>query len=120
MTSVSNDEATLCVVVDMPDGTTWAVPVYDIAHDRASYMAENETDTARAHEILTEEMEHGLADSDVLLEWVNDAERSDWINIRHNARCVAWAREIAASNPHTHNRHYDDWWLNAVKRLALI
>lgn len=96
------------LIVEMSDGTRWAIPAMAIAKDRAAYLAKRDA-------------ESGLGDYDHIYEeeivWAmsDDYEIRDWASNNMNWEDVSsWATQLKSVPPKV-DYHKD--WVNAPKSL---
>lgn len=90
------------LVVQMPDGSEWEVPVQLIAEDRAVRRAQRdlERDGTPYQETYDEELDYGLSDTDELHDWAKNNMR--WSDVQETAVRIKEAPPV----------DYDEGWCN--------
>jgi len=101
------------LVIDMPDGSRWAVPAHVIAHNRADYYATGayggEPGSDGYNKVYQEEFVYTIGDHGELTEWA--ANQMNWDDVKDRAlRCVI--------NPKPAD--YQEGWMNGEKRIRML
>jgi hypothetical protein len=95
--STTEQQAAVELHVTMPDGSVWAVPAHLIAHNRATYYAEDG---------YQEEYDYTMGDDAELEDWA--ANNMNWSDV------AAHARKVEQSEP----VDYQEGWVNGEKLVV--
>lgn len=105
------EKFTKCVVIEMSDGSEWAVPASIVADHRARYYAKIDCDRDKNLDFETrrqEELEFALRDHAELCDWMSN--NMNWKDVVFKAKCIK-----APQTP-----SYEDEFCNALKSVAPI
>lgn len=95
------------LIVTMPDGSEWAVPVRVVAESHAKYYAKNyEGDTDAAMKLHTAPLFD--SDADAITDWAEN--NMNWADVKD------WAKQVKEPDC----VDFDDGWVNGEKSISAI